>query len=291
MIEIADVSLSLGSQTVLEHFSWRLDDPGLYLLLGGNGAGKSLICQLLAGQRKPRQGAVRIDGAPLYRLLGGYAHPVLLAQAQVPLAGAATLEEYLEAQLSLLNAGLYVLRPLRALLEDALGLPLNAPLEHLSHGQLLLAQVALAAAAPVRLALLDGHLALLDQQYCQHAGRLLQAARAGEEKFVVLATSRMAAALPGVRETHTLAGGLPVRFSTVAAVTDGAAPAPDQALRLRLRGWIPGAQAVTSGQAYTLLGVWEEGLRVKLRGSFDTALAELTAQGLHVNRVEWEGEA
>jgi ABC-type multidrug transport system ATPase subunit len=291
VIEIADVSLSLGPHTVLERFSWRLADPGVYLLLGGNGAGKSLLCQLLAGKRKPQQGRVLIDGAPLYRLLGGYARPVFLAQAHELPTGAMTLEEYLDSQLSLLNAGLHLLKPLRAMLEEAVGQSLSAPLEQFSHGQVLLAQAALAAIAPVRLALLDGHLALLDQQHCKHMGRLLQAARAGEERFIVLATARMAAAVPGVREIFSLAGGLPVRLAAAPEAPASVAPVTGQTLRLRLRGWIPGAQAIASGAAYTLLGQWEEGLRIRINGSLDAALTELSAQGLSVVQIVWEGEA
>lgn len=289
MIEIIDASLQRGARVLLQQFSLRLADPGLYLLLGGNGSGKSLLCSMLAGKCKPQRGRVLIDGAPLYRMLGGYAQPVLLARALAPLPLSATLHEYLEAQLGLLNAGMELLKPLRPLLEENLGLGLAAPLEQCSHGQLLIAQTALAAVAPVRLALLDGHLSLLDQRYCRLASQLLLAGRL-EEKFVVLATTRMAAAISGVRETITLDGRLPVQLSGAPPAGGGSAAGSSRTVRLHLREWVPGTQAVTSGAAYTLLEQMEDGLRIKLSGGLDEVLAELRAHGIGVTSVEWEGE-
>jgi ABC-type multidrug transport system ATPase subunit len=288
VIEIADLSLRRGGRLLLDGFSWRLPDPGLYLLLGGNAAGKSLLGRLLAGREKPQQGAVMIDGEPLYRLFGGYSRPVPLWTADDPCPPEETVELWLETELRLLGSSLDQLRPNRAALEEELGTALSAPLAQLSRGQFMLAQIAVAAMAPVRLALLDGQLAQLDQAHYANAAALLRT-RLGEDKFILLTAVRLAAAIPGLQATSTLAGGLPVRLATA---RDAAADAPsqEQALRLCVRDWIPGARQITSGASYVLVQTLEDGLRIRLSGRLDDALAELSAQGLRITRVDWDGQ-
>lgn len=290
VIEITDVSLRRGGRLLLDGFSWRLPDPGVYLLLGGNGAGKSLLCRLLAGREKPQLGRVLIDGEPLYRLFGGYRHPIPLWSADDPCPPEETLEEWLETELRLLGSSLSELKPLRGMLEEALGTALATPLAQLSRGQFMLAQIALAALAPVRLALLDGQLAQLDQAHYSRAATLLRA-RLGEDKVILLTAVRLSAAIASIQDTSTLAGGLPVRLAAAQADASVAPQLEDKVLRLGVRDWIPGARQVTSGASYVLVQTLDDGLRIRLSGRLDEALAELGAQGLRITRVDWDSSA
>ena len=287
VIEITDVTLRRGKRLLLENFSWRLPDPGVYLLQGGNSAGKSLLCRLLAGREKPQLGAVSIDGEPLYRLLRGYSRPIPLWTAEDHCPPEETAESWIETELRLLGGSLSQLKPSRTAIEDALGQALATPLAQLSRGQFMLAQIALAAIAPVRLALLDGQLAQLDQTNHARAAALLRS-RLGEEKCVLLTSVRLAAALPDIQETCSLAGGLPVRFKPAQVETAAGEPPEEKTARLYVRDWIPGARQVTSGSSYILLQILEDGLRIRLSGRLDDALGELQAQDLRITRIEWD---
>jgi ABC-type multidrug transport system ATPase subunit len=290
VIEITNVTLRRGGSLLLDSFSWRLPDPGVYLLQGGNAAGKSLLCRLLAGREKPQQGTVTIDGEPLYRLFGGYARPLALWTADDPCPAEETVEGWIETELRLLGGSLHQLHPSRTALEDTLGLALAVPLARLSRGQFVLAQLALAALAPVRLALLDGQLALLDQANYARAAALLRT-RIGEEKCILLTAIRLAAALPEIQEVFALTGGCPIRLKTAQGTAEDGVPLEAKALRLYIRDWIPGALQVTSGASYVLVQTLEDGLRIRLSGTLDEALAELSAQNLRITRIEWDAAA
>lgn len=288
VIEFTDVTLRRGRQLLLEDFSWRLPDPGVYLLHGGNGSGKSLLCRLLAGREKPQHGAVTIDGEPLYRLFGGYTRALPLWTAEDLCPVDETVEGWIETELRLLGGSLQQRKAGRAALEDTLGLALSVPLAHLSRGQFMLLQIALAALAPVRLALLDGQLAQLDPAYYARAAQLLRT-RFGEEKCILFTAVRLAAALPEIVETYTLAGGLPVRLKTAPDAGADDSIEGGKTLRLYVRDWIPGARQVTSGASYVLLQTLEDGLRIRLSGRLDEALGELGAQNVRITRIEWDG--
>jgi ABC-type multidrug transport system ATPase subunit len=289
VIEINQASLKQDGRLLLDGFSLTLPDPGLYLLAGKNGAGKSLIASLLAGRLKPQRGTVSIDGEPLYRLLGGYGAPVLYYYANIPLPQGLQLEEYLIQEISLLGGSYDQLKPYWSLLEETLQVRKSAPLESLASGCCMLAQLAIAAVAPVRLAVLDGQLAQLDQVHLGRAAELLHAMSTTDEKFTLLTALQPVSAISSVREVLILTGELPVQLQQRQAPVEEQDPAQhDAVLRLGLRDWIPGSRTVTSGQAFSLLSTVEDGLRIKLKGRLDEALAELQMQGLRVLRVEWE---
>lgn len=61
------VTLSAGGRRLLDTVSLRLQPGELHVLLGANGAGKSCLLRLLAGDRRPDSGEVRLDDRPLPR--------------------------------------------------------------------------------------------------------------------------------------------------------------------------------------------------------------------------------
>ena len=292
MIEIDGVFLRRRGRELLSGLSWVLPDPGAYLLLGGNGSGKSLLAALLAGRLKPQRGEVRIDGEPLYRVLGGYRQPVFLARAEEACGADEALGDYFAAQLYAFGAGAGAAQHVWPRLLEALHCTPDAPLGALSHGQVLLAQVALAAAVPARLVILDGHLTYLDQPYCRLAAEFAAPDTAGAEKFVLLTAARVAQPLPQLRAAFLLGGALPVAIAPLEepSVLDTAlrhGPA-DDAVRVRFSGDPARLRGLTSGASYTVLGQLEHGLRVRLLAGVQELLEELGACGLVVRSLEWE---
>jgi ATP-binding cassette subfamily C protein len=67
-IELAGVTLRLGSQTVLREVSLSLPAGTLTAITGPSGIGKTTLVDLLAGLCRPAAGEVRIDGVPLPEL-------------------------------------------------------------------------------------------------------------------------------------------------------------------------------------------------------------------------------
>jgi ABC-type Mn2+/Zn2+ transport system ATPase subunit len=62
MIEIKDLSLCYGPQTVLQNFSAQVSGGTITAIIGGNGAGKSTLISAIAGAIKPTSGSITIDG-------------------------------------------------------------------------------------------------------------------------------------------------------------------------------------------------------------------------------------
>jgi len=62
MIEIKDLTLSYGEETVLQNFSAQVSRGTITAIIGGNGAGKSSLVSAIAGAIKPNTGSITIDG-------------------------------------------------------------------------------------------------------------------------------------------------------------------------------------------------------------------------------------
>lgn len=291
MIEVKGAHLRAGKLRLLADFSWRLPDSGVYLLLGPTASGKSVLARLLTGRWRPQRGQVLIDGAPVYGLLGGHAGPLFLAQAEVRPLAAEPLDIYLGAELAATGENPSALDSVWPLLEDLLSGGRRTPIDRLSHGQLLLAQVALACVAPVRLAVLDGHLTLFDHDYCNRAAKLLSGV-ATHDKFVLLTASRLTDPLPELQGRFVLGGGTPVSITELsgnAAVDTSVKPASEEgALRVYAAPATLKLAMLTSGRHFTLLAHLEDGLRIRLAGGLETALAELSELGIEIRRIEWE---
>jgi ATP-binding cassette subfamily F protein uup len=60
VVDVEDVSLSLGDRSLLAGVTWRLGPGDRVGLLGRNGAGKSTLLRLISGERRPDSGRVRV---------------------------------------------------------------------------------------------------------------------------------------------------------------------------------------------------------------------------------------
>ncbi|MBN2081405.1 ATP-binding cassette domain-containing protein [bacterium] len=290
MIELDAIELRLGSQVLAQGLNWQLPDPGVYLLLGPTGSGKSLLARLLAGRQRPRLGTVRIDGLPLYAGFGGYHEPLFIAQAETACREAEPLDLYLAAELVNTGETPRALEPAWPVL-DALIPDRSTPINKLAHGQVLLAQLALAAVMPVRVAVLDGHLTYLDARYCQAADELLKLNRFAGDKFLVLTAGRLARFLPALDGIFLL-DGPPLRIKALpeGVAVDTTGKPIDSSGNLRVFTASPPAllAGLTSGRHYTLVAIMEDGLTIRPTGALQAALDELSSLGLSVRAIEWE---
>lgn len=62
MIELKNVTKKYGDMSVLKNVSLTIDEPGIYCLLGRNGAGKTTFLKSVAGHQNIADGTIKVDG-------------------------------------------------------------------------------------------------------------------------------------------------------------------------------------------------------------------------------------
>jgi len=70
MIELQNISYTVGGNTILRGFSWQVNEGQHALMLGASGSGKTTLLHLLAGLLTPTEGTVLINGQNLSALQG-----------------------------------------------------------------------------------------------------------------------------------------------------------------------------------------------------------------------------
>jgi energy-coupling factor transporter ATP-binding protein EcfA2 len=286
VIEVQDVTIERAGRVLCQGLNWQMPDPGAYLLLGPNASGKSLLCALLAGNLRPQRGNVLIDGRPVYGRLGAVCD-CWHARAETALVEDEPLVDYLEQELINAGGNANMLTPVWPLLELKLG-GRRTRLTQLSHGQALLAQVALAACVPARLVILDGHLSYLDPALAHAAGQLFQSATPRTERFTLLTAAKLADGGFALRQVFGLDGALPLTLTAL----EWEQPSPVfESLERRLTVYpesrLGPAWQLASGRSFAVTGAREGGWEVKLLGSLEQMLAELREQGIALARLEW----
>ncbi len=64
-IEVSDLAFGYSQKMVIEDINLKIEEPGLYCILGPNGVGKSTLIKCLNKINRPSKGSVRIDGQDL----------------------------------------------------------------------------------------------------------------------------------------------------------------------------------------------------------------------------------
>lgn len=62
MISLNQVTKQYGQATVLKNITLSIEEPGIYCLLGRNGAGKTTFLKLIAGYQNITTGTIQVDG-------------------------------------------------------------------------------------------------------------------------------------------------------------------------------------------------------------------------------------
>jgi len=65
LIEVRDINFAFGSNTVLEHISFRIDRGDYVGIVGPNGGGKTTLLKILVGLLTAQSGEVLIENQPL----------------------------------------------------------------------------------------------------------------------------------------------------------------------------------------------------------------------------------
>ena len=62
MIELINVTKQYRNTSVLKNVTLKIDEPGIYCLLGRNGAGKTTLLKSMAGFQNITDGVIKVDG-------------------------------------------------------------------------------------------------------------------------------------------------------------------------------------------------------------------------------------
>lgn len=68
MLELDNLSLAIGKQSLVRELSLQLQPGQLHVIIGPNGTGKTSLLRALFGELVPQGGEIRCDGEPLSRL-------------------------------------------------------------------------------------------------------------------------------------------------------------------------------------------------------------------------------
>ncbi len=185
MLQLSHVSFAYPNCLVLHDFSAQLA-PGLALVLGGDGRGKTTVLELLAGVLAPDAGGLQLGGVFIEEQPEAYRRQVFWKDPRSAAHEDLTVTDYLQS----------VKRAYpsfdEAVLADAvdglsLGPHLHKNLFMLSTGSKRKVWIAAALASGAQLTLLDGPFASLDQASINFVLQLLTEAARQSTRILVVA--------------------------------------------------------------------------------------------------------
>jgi ABC-type multidrug transport system ATPase subunit len=185
MLNLSQVSFAYPHCAILNDFSAQLA-PGLALVLGGDGRGKTTLLRLLAGELPPDTGRLQLGGVFLHEQAEAYRQQVFWKDPRSTAHDALTATEYLQTVQRAYPAFDAALLP--ALIEGlSLEPHLHKNLFMLSTGSKRKVWLAAAAACGAALTLLDGPFDSLDQASINFALQLLTEAAKQSTRIWVMA--------------------------------------------------------------------------------------------------------
>jgi ABC-type multidrug transport system ATPase subunit len=185
LLQAHAVSLSIEGRLLFTDLSFSVR-PGLTLLQGGEGRGKSLLLALMAGERVPDAGRVQRPAPTLY-----------VERPECDAHDATVARDWLQAQRNVHAAWQ---APVAEALVEAFGLAehLGKPMFMLSTGSRRKVGLVAAAASGAALTLLDQPYAALDGRSSRVLSELLREAAEGRIRAWVIADHALPLGLAGV---------------------------------------------------------------------------------------------
>ena len=190
LLEVHDLSVAYGSKVAVDGVSFEIRRSEIFGLLGPNGAGKTTTLSAIEGLRRPRAGAVLLNGVDIVR------QPALAkAQMGVQLQSTGFQSELTIRQVARLYAGLYGVamgdQDLdQALTDIGLGRELDRTTKQISGGQQQRLSLFVALIHHPTLLLLDEPTTGLDPQSRRHFWARIEQIRA-DGGSILLATHSM----------------------------------------------------------------------------------------------------
>lgn len=160
-LEVEKLSLSFGQRQILNELSFKVPSGQSIALLGENGAGKSSLLQVLAGQLRARSGQIQIYGLPAKSLAAR--RQLAYAPQFLDFPAGLKIREIMQFVMNLYNASAEQMQRVSA--DFGLAELESRPADRLSGGEAKRVSLALAFAANASVLLLDEPAAALDLHY------------------------------------------------------------------------------------------------------------------------------
>jgi putative ABC transport system ATP-binding protein len=187
-LEITDLTLEVDGRTILEGISLDVHRGETVCILGGSGAGKSMLLRTIVRLHEPTQGHILLDGEPITAMDPSTLRRRVSLVQQSPAMLEGTVEENIRFGLELAGAGPEIVKEridasLKAasLDEDFLG----RRAEKLSGGERQRVAIARAHALCPEAFLLDEPTAALDPRRTMEVERAIQSLK-GEADFMMI---------------------------------------------------------------------------------------------------------
>jgi len=98
VLTLEEVTVRVSNRTVIDKLSWKMEAGKIYSIIGPNGCGKSTLLKTCAGQLKPAEGKVVLQGKPIdsypRRQLARYMAILQQSQDKIPEITVRTLVSY-----------------------------------------------------------------------------------------------------------------------------------------------------------------------------------------------------
>jgi ABC-2 type transport system ATP-binding protein len=178
LLEVRQLTVAYGSKVAVDGVSFEIRRSEIFGLLGPNGAGKTTTLSAIEGLRRPRSGAVLLNGVDIVRQPA-----VAKAQMGVQLQSTGFQSELTVRQVARLYAGLYGVTTSdldldRALTDIGLGGELDRTTKQISGGQQQRLSLFVAVIHDPNLLLLDEPTTGLDPQSRRHLWARIERIRA-----------------------------------------------------------------------------------------------------------------
>jgi zinc/manganese transport system ATP-binding protein len=226
VLEVDEVSISLGGRTVLDHVSFSLTPGEFCGLIGSNGAGKTTLLRVILGLLAPASGKVRGPSSPSpathrHNPQIGYVPQKISLEPDLPLRARDLVALGLDGHRFGLGRRGAAERAAVDEMLDAVGAGhlAGARVGNLSGGEQQRVMIAHALISRPRLLLLDEPLANLDIRAAQEVVRLLARIGAEQQIAILLSAHDMNPLLPVMDRVLYLAAGRAATGSTDEVVT------------------------------------------------------------------------
>jgi tungstate transport system ATP-binding protein len=180
-LEISSLCYRAGQDTLLDNIDLRIETPGISVIMGANGAGKSLLLRIVHGLLEPQGGEVRWQGSAMSEMLRKrqalvFQKPVLMRRSV-----AANIDFVLKPM-----GGNYQQRRDQALRQAGLERQWNQPARLLSGGEQQKLALARALATDPQALLLDEPCASIDSASTLQIETLLRDSRERGVKIILV---------------------------------------------------------------------------------------------------------
>ena len=180
-LEVSSLSYQVGQETLLDNIDLRVENPGISVIMGANGAGKSLLLRIVHGLLEAESGAVHWNGSPMGEVLRRrqalvFQKPVLMRRSV-----AANIDFVLKPM-----GGQYKQRREEVLRQAGLERQRDQPARLLSGGEQQKLALARALATDPEVLLLDEPCASIDSASTLQIENLLHDTRAHGVKIILV---------------------------------------------------------------------------------------------------------